>query len=87
MTIDFSENTWYEIYCKKRESLPLYYYHGMQVIFEKGMYRCEEEDEYNVRVYNTPKGTVISKFLFNSYFKKPSKIQLFIYNYLYFLWL
>jgi hypothetical protein len=92
MTIEFSDNTLYEIYCNKRESLPLYYCRGgieqrYLCLFDKGMYRCEEVDKYHMKVYATHKGTIVSKFLFNLFFKKPSKIQLFIYNHLYFLWL
>ena len=87
MTIEFSDNTYYEIYCNKRETLPLYYSWYPYSSFGKGMYRCEEVDEYHVKVYDTPKGKIISKFEFKAYFKKPNKIQLFIYNHLYFLWL
>ena len=86
MTIEFSDKLLYDIYCDKRESLPLYYCKYSHP-FPKGMYRCEIIDGYNIRVYDTYKGVVISKFIFNQMFEKPSKIELFIYNHLYFLWL
>lgn len=91
MKIEFSDNLLYEIYCKKRETLPLYYCSGVGVrqryicFFDKGMYRCEEVDKYHIKVYVDHKGTVVSKFLFNLFFKKPSKLRLFLYKH--FIWL
>jgi hypothetical protein len=91
MKIEFSDNLLYEIYCKKRETLPLYYCSGVGVrqryicFFDKGMYRCEEVDKYHMKVYVDHKGTVVSKFLFNLFFKKPSKLRLFLYKH--FIWL
>ena len=92
MKIEFSDNLLYEIYCKKRETLPLYYCSGVGVrqryicFFDKGMYRCEEVDKYHMKVYVDHKGTVVSKFLFNLFFKKPSKLRLFLYNHFLYLW-
>lgn len=91
MKIEFSDNLLYEIYCKKRETLPLYYCSGVGLrqryicFFDKGMYRCEEVDKYHMKVYVDHKGTVVSKFLFNLFFKKPSKLRLFLYKH--FIWL
>ena len=85
MTIDFSDNLHYVLYSQKRLSLPLYYCYRKLAwpyfsMFEKGMYRCEFLDEYNVKVYNTARGVVISIFEFNLFFKKPSKLRLFFYK-------
>ena len=85
MKLELSDNTLYLLYLKKRETLPLYYCHLDASRFDKGYYRCEMLDNGFVKVYDTVKGTRISKFYFKLCFKKPSKLSLFLHEH--FAWL
>ena len=88
MTIDFSDNIWYVRYCKIADKLPLYYCHSLfwqpYCPFEKGLYRCEFVDEFNVKVYHDARGMLVSKVMFDEHFKKPSKLRLFLHKH--FIW-
>jgi hypothetical protein len=80
MKLELSDNSYYLLYCQKRLSLPLYYCDSRRTHrFDKGYYRCEDMGSY-VRVYDTARGTDISKFLFGMAFEKPSKLRLFFYK-------
>jgi hypothetical protein len=89
MTIDFSENVKYLRYCEKRLELPLYYCYRLIAfpytsMFDKGMYRCEVYDDEHMIVFNDFTGTIVHKSYFNIFFKKPSKLRLFLHKY--FIW-
>ena len=89
MTIDFSDNLAYVLYCEKRLTLPLYYCYRTLAWpyfspFTKGMYRCEFIDDSSIKVYDTAKGTTITIVEFNLFFKRPSKLKLFLYEH--FIW-
>lgn len=82
MTIEISDNTYYLEYVKKRDSLPLCYCYNPYIIhFEKGFYRYERIDEDTFKVYNTHRGVILSKQLFEAAFRNPNKLQLFLYKY------
>ena len=86
MTIEISDNVYYLRYTEIRESLPLYYCHNPYIVpFDGGYYRCKEFDEKNIRVYDTVKGTLVPKRIFDAAFKKPNKLQLFLHKH--FWWL
>ena len=85
MKLELSDNTLYLIYLKKRETLPLYYCFSSYARFDKGYYKCEMLDDGFVKVYNTVRGTRISKFYFKMCFKKPSKFRMFLHKH--FAWL
>ena len=85
MTFQFGEDAYYKIYCEKRLSLPLYQCYRVVAFpligfFDKGFYRCEEIGDAYMIVYDTPRGTLITKTHFDMFFRKPSKLRLLLYK-------
>ena len=80
MTIEFTDEIYNKRYLEKRQILPLYYCFKPFDWFDEGMYICEEINDESIRVFLSVKGEIISRELFNKYFKKPSKLRLFLYK-------
>lgn len=97
MTLELGTNAFYQRYSEIREQLPLYYCHrtfqynylegGVNRFktIEKGFYRCEKTNNGEIRVYDTYIGIILSKNFFEHYFKKPSKLRLFLYKH--YIWI
>ena len=85
MKLELSDNLYYLIYIEKCHALPLYYCFSSYARFDKGYYRCEMLNDGFVKIYDTAKGTRVSKFYFNACFKRPSKFRMFLHKH--FAWL
>lgn len=97
MKIELGCQALYEKYKAIQGSLPLCYCYspfrylcfedGVRFtnIIEKGFYKYDEDDNFYI-VFDTYLGARVRKDAFDVYFKKPSKLKLFLYKYFPFLW-
>lgn len=97
MTIELGYQALYEGYKAIQGSLPLCYCYSpfrypcfeggvsFTKIIEKGFYRYKEDGNFYI-VFDTYLGVRVWKNAFDVYFKKPSKLKLFLHKYFPFLW-
>jgi hypothetical protein len=85
MKLEIDNNAYYLQYLDKRNTMSSYislvdtYVYPMLV--RGGVYKCEDFGSLYVKVYDTVKGSLVTREYFKKHFRKYSKLRKFFYSF------